>query len=191
MFGPEAFHSVLRNIARILDECEIPFLLTGGFVAIYYAEPRLTQDVDLVVDPSRMQAQLDPFLDFLKQDDYVFNADTIREAARSGRMFQVIDSRDYLKIVLYPREIVPGQFERIVNLEVTPDLYLPFSSRPDLVISKLIWISKGSHKSRRDVKQILLRATAAETALVHQFADQMNLRPLLDEVLAEPDEIDT
>lgn len=67
---------------------------------------------------------------------------------------------------------------------------MPIASRPDLVLSKLIWISKGSRKSRRDVKQRMLRANAAETALVHQFADEMQLRLLLDEVLAEPDEID-
>ena len=28
MFAAEAFHSVLKNIARILDQCEIPFLLS-------------------------------------------------------------------------------------------------------------------------------------------------------------------
>jgi hypothetical protein len=38
-----------------------------------------------------------------------------------------------------------------------PGLTLPVASRPDLVLSKLIWISKGSHKSRRDLRQIMLR----------------------------------
>ncbi len=133
---------------------------------------------------------LSSFLNALQQDDYVFSDDVIRDAVSRGRMFQIIDSYDYLKVDFYPRELVTGQLDRAVSLEVTPDLYLPFASRPDLVLSKLIWITRGSHKSRRDVKQIMMRANEPETMLVQQLADQMNLRALLEEVLAEPDEID-
>ncbi|MFN5300540.1 MAG: hypothetical protein ACK5HA_19880, partial [Planctomycetaceae bacterium] len=63
--------------------------------------------------------------------------------------------------------------------------------RPDLVLSKLIWISKGSHKSRRDLRQIMLRVNTAETATIHFLAEQAGLRVLLDETLSEIDEVTT
>ena len=72
-----------------------------------------------------------------------------------------------------------------------PGLTLPVASRPDLVLSKLIWISKGSHKSRRDLRQIMLRVSEVETATIHSLAEQTGLRVLLDEVLSESDEIET
>src|SRR5262245_38574238 len=86
MFTPDAFHVVLRNISRILAECEIPFLMTGGFATIYYSEPRLTIDVDLVVDPGRMLQHVDSFLESLESESYVFDAGVIRDAVAHGRM---------------------------------------------------------------------------------------------------------
>ena len=71
-----------------------------------------------------------------------------------------------------------------------PGLTLPVASRSDLVLSKLIWISKGSHKSRRDLRQIMLRVSEAATATIHSLAEQTGLRVLLDEVLGESDEIE-
>lgn len=190
MFSPEAFFPVLERIAEILDECGIRFQLTGGLVAVYYAEPRLTQDADLVVDPDQLRAQLECFLQALRPERYLAHPATIRDAAERGKMFQIIDSEECLKVDLYPRELVPGALDRSVRVNVTPSLALPIASRPDIVASKIWWISKGSHKSRRDVRQLMRRATAQERQLAHDYAEHLGLAPLLAEVLSEPDEID-
>lgn len=190
MFSPDAFFPVLARIARVFTDCGVRFQVTGGIVSIYYSEPRLTQDADLVVDPVQLRLQLEQFLPAIQQLGYLTNAQSIRDAVNRGRMFQIIDTQECLKIDVYPRELVPGALDRSTWVNVTPDLRLPFASRPDVVISKLVWISKGSHKSRRDVRQLLLRATVEEAQMVREFAESLALTPLLDEVLAEPDEID-
>jgi hypothetical protein len=190
MFTPDAFFPVLERIAGVLNDCGVRFQVTGGLVSIYYSEPRLTQDVDLVVDPRQLQARLTDVIDALMKLGYLLNEAAIRDAVSRGRMFQIIDTQECLKIDLYPRELVPGALDRSTWFDVTPQLRLPFASRPDVVISKIVWISKGSHKSRRDVRQLMLRATADEIQAVRQFAEDLGLAELLDEVLAEPDEID-
>ncbi len=143
-----------------------------------------------MIEASAVQDRLALFLEHLRRERFLFNEQTIRTAVASRRQFQLIDVESTLKLDLYPRELVPGVLDRAAQIEIMLGLLLPVSSRPDLVLSKLIWISMGSHKSRRDLKQIMLRADADETALAHSLASQMNLRTLLDEVLAEPDEID-
>lgn len=105
-------------------------------------------------------------------------------------MFQIIDSQECLKVDLYPRELAPGALDRSIWFDLTPQLRIPIASRPDVVISKLVWISKGSHKSRRDVKWLMRGATQEEAALARKFVDGLGLTDLLEEVLAEPDEID-
>lgn len=190
MLNPEAFFPMLERVAQVLDRCGIRFLITGGLVAVFYAEPRLTQDADLVVDPDQLKARLDDFIKALQQLDYVADSRVIREAVSRGRMFQVLDPVECLKIDFYPRELVAGELNRAHVAAFTSELSFPIISRPDLVISKLVWISKGSHKSRRDVRQIMLRASPDEVRMVGELAASMELTPLLDEVLAEPDEID-
>ncbi|MGE0377517.1 MAG: nucleotidyl transferase AbiEii/AbiGii toxin family protein [Planctomycetaceae bacterium] len=190
MFSPDAFFPVLEKVARVLDECGVRYHLTGGLVSIYYAEPRLTQDADLVVDPVPLQMHLDQFLEALQRLDYLANEETIRDAVKRGRMFQIIDSQEGLKVDLYPRELVPGALDRSILIGLTPDLPFPIASRPDLIASKLVWISKGSHKSRRDVKMLMRGATDDEEAVAREFAEGLGLTGLLDEVLGEPDEIE-
>lgn len=47
-----------------------------------------------------------------------------------------------------------------------------------------------SHKSRRDVKWFMRGANVNKEQLARQMIEQFQLTPLLEEVLAEPDEID-
>ena len=95
-----------------------------------------------------------------------------------------------LKIDFYPRELIPGELERSEMLEVFTGVSLPIVSKVDVVGSKLIWIGKGSHKSRRDDRHIYRRASADECQQIRQLSEQLRLHDLLDEVLNEPDEIE-
>ena len=67
---------------------------------------------------------------------------------------------------------------------------MPIVARTDAALSKLIWIEHGSHRSRRDLRRILAGATPDELSTVRLVAGEMKLVTLLDEVLAESDEID-
>ena len=46
---------ILRQVLQILDETSIPHMLTGALAAAYYAVPRATRDVDLVVEASESE----------------------------------------------------------------------------------------------------------------------------------------
>ena len=39
----------LRQVAEILDEAGVPYMLTGSLASAYYAVPRATQDLDVVI----------------------------------------------------------------------------------------------------------------------------------------------
>lgn len=190
MYEVTEFRDCLERTVAALRRHGIRFCLTGGAAFIAYGDPRMTQDIDLVVDGERLEESLQTLLPELKQQQFLLNEDAIRTAIRSRRQFQLIDLVSALKLDFYPRELVAGNFDRAAEIEIMPGLRLPVSSIPDLVASKLVWISKGSHKSRRDVKMLMRQSSAAEAALAREFAERLQLEALLDEVLAEPDEID-
>ena len=50
MFPIEAFRRTLGKATDIFRQLGIRFHLTGGVAAVYYAEPRLTHDIDIVID---------------------------------------------------------------------------------------------------------------------------------------------
>lgn len=190
MYTIDEYRDCLERVASILEQCRLRYCLTGGAAFIAYGDPRTTQDVDLVVDVERLRECLPQLMTLLAKGQFLLNEETIREAAQSQRQFQLIDLVSTFKLDFYPRELVPGELDRAVKIEIMPGLRLPVASLPDLAVSKLIWISKGSHKSRRDLRQLLLRATDDQQQTVHKLADSLSLRDLLDEVLAESDEIE-
>ena len=190
MFPVDAFRSTINKLVAILQQFNIRFHLTGGLTTIYYGEPRLTQDIDVVIDNHQVATALDPFIEAIELSDFIFDADSIREAVADRGMFQLLDAVESLKLDIYPRELIPGELDRSVLEYVFEDEALPIASRADAAISKLIWISKGSHKSRRDFRKILYAATAEDRKSIEDFAERLSLKNLLDEVIAERDEID-
>jgi len=40
----------LQRIVEVLDAAGVPYMLTGSLAAAYYAVPRATQDIDVVIE---------------------------------------------------------------------------------------------------------------------------------------------
>ena len=189
MFLIETFRITLGKIIAIFHKYKIRFHLTGGITSIAYGEPRMTQDVDIVVDNKAIMTQLDSFLDSLRAADFLFDEAAIRIAIDKRQMFQLLDSVEALKLDIYPRELIPGELERSNSLELFDGITVPIASLPDTAISKLIWIRKGSHKNRRDLRHLLRISTPGQRQAIEKLAIELGLGDLLSEVLSESDEI--
>jgi len=186
----EGFLPTLTKLVDVLEQFSIRFHLTGGITAVAYGEPRMTQDVDLVLDPERVPAVKDEFLAALAAAGFYFSDSTAAQAIASGKMFQLLDIEQVIKLDLYVRCLIPGELERSIRMELFPGVELPIVARQDAALSKLIWVEHGSHRSRRDLRMILVGATQDERSSVRSKAGEMGLTALLDEILAEEDELD-
>jgi hypothetical protein len=51
------------HVVHVLERLSIPYMVVGGFAAIFYGEPRLTLDVDVVIDmkPNHIPSFVDAF----------------------------------------------------------------------------------------------------------------------------------
>ena len=91
MFPVEAFHATLIKAVHIFRRLGIRFHLTGGIASIYYGEPRLTQDIDIVIDNVQVAAALGSFLQSLEDSDFIYEPDSVRNAIAEHGMFQLLD----------------------------------------------------------------------------------------------------
>lgn len=189
MFPVEAFEATLSKMTGILQQLGVRFHLTGGVTSVLYGEPRMTQDIDIVVENEALANRLDSFLERLEGSDFLFDRGSLCRAVEKLDMFQLFDNAEALKLDVYPRELIAGELDRSCLIEVFAGVQLPVVSRVDAAAAKLIWISKGSHKSRRDLRQIYRTSTEIDRQQIQQLAQQLSLNPLLVEVLGEPDEI--
>lgn len=189
MYPAEIFRDTLSRLLGILNRHDVRFHLTGGITSVAYGEPRMTQDIDIVVENAGLSRILDAFTESAAQSGFLIDAEAARRAVAEKSMFQLFDMAEALKIDVYPREMIPGELSRSAVLEVFEGMPIPVVSRPDAAASKLAWASKGSQKSRRDLRQIARSLSEAERTELDRVAGMLDLEELLAAILAEPDEI--
>lgn len=190
MFPIEAFQRTLDKVIAVLLKHGVRFHLTGGVTTVLYGEPRMTQDIDVVVHNEAIASRLEEVLYDLSRTDFLFDPKTIRHAVANRGMFQLYDSVESLKLDLYAREMIAGELGRSQIMEVFDGVQLPVASRIDAAVSKLIWVDKGSHKSRRDFRSIFKGSSLSEQEEILRMIDRIGLRQLAETVLREPDEIE-
>ena len=189
MFPVEAFQRTIEKFVSIAEQLEIPFHITGGAISSAYGEPRLTQDIDFVIGPQPTQRQLEPLIGLLGKSDFLFTESVVRQSVAEGSMFQLLDTVESLKLDVYPRELIIGELQRSEFAELFSGVKLPIVSRTDAALSKLIWVAKGSLRSRRDLRGIFRSCTPEQRVVICGEASKLGLAALLDHVLAEPDEM--
>jgi hypothetical protein len=190
VFPIEAFQSTLEKLTVILRRYQVPFHLTGGVTSVAYAEPRMTQDIDVVVENAIFSANIQEILADFSKSDFMFDEPSIRSAVANHKMFQLLDVAESLKLDIYPRELIEGELKRSVTIELFEGAHYPIASRVDTAIAKLLWVEQGSHKSRRDLRQLYRNASTEEQHEIDRIAKDMVKHVLLTAVLAEQDEVD-
>lgn len=149
----------------------------------------MTQDIDLVVDNAALGRALPAFVEAVGAADFFVDATAVRAAVADRAMFQLFDEAEALKVDVYPRELIPGELDRSVMVEVFEGVRIPCVSRVDAAASKLVWASLGSQKSRRDLRRMHGAMAVADRLELDRLAGALGHAALLGEILAEPDEI--
>jgi hypothetical protein len=143
----------------VLESLEIPYMVVGGFAAIFYGEPRLTIDVDIIVD--MRLSHIRPFVAAFPILDYYVSEGAIRDALQRRYPFNVIQPTTGAKIDLVPLPRDPfsrAAFERRQRIEYdVSGRSAAFITPEDVVVAKLIAFREtGSDKHLRDARGVLV-----------------------------------
>jgi hypothetical protein len=175
------FQETTKRIVSLLSELGLTFHLTGGILAAYYGDPRSTQDVDIVIELTVNRPETAELLARLSEN-YVIDKQAAIEAIARKRLFQAIDKLSMIKIDFHVGEKIPGELSRSTRRELAPGLIAPVVSKEDAILAKLYWIKEGSHRSRRDVTEMLRRDDDIDFSSLRQRAAKLGLLELLDEL---------
>ena len=130
---------LLRRITAALEQAEIPFMLAGSFAAMFYSEPRATQDIDIVIAPT--PDQLTMLVSLLPPGQYYADLDAATEALKQQSMFNVIDLATGWKvdfIMCKRRGFDEEAFRRRIPVAFE-GIALFIESVEDTILSKLEW----------------------------------------------------
>jgi hypothetical protein len=146
-------------VIEVLEGLGIPYMVVGGFAAILYGEPRLTIDVDIVVDMK--PEQVTPFVSAFPIPDYYASEEGIRDSLQRRYPFNVIQPTTGAKVDLVP--LPRDRFTRLAFQRRQRMTYdeagrsATFITREDIIVAKLVAHREtGSDKHLRDARGVLV-----------------------------------
>lgn len=173
---------IVRDVSQRLDAAGLAYMLTGSMAMNYYAQPRMTRDIDLVV------ALAAPDIDIvvrLFHPDYYISREAVSDSIVHESIFNLIHQESVIKVDCIIRKGTPYrlvEFERRQRIAIE-DFSTCIASKEDLIISKLLWAEdSGSELQLRDVKN--LAATGYEEAYLERWTDSLGLRTVWNECRA-------
>jgi hypothetical protein len=175
----------VKLIASRLDRAGINYMLTGSIAAAVYSVPRMTRDIDLVIEcaPSDVDAIVAAF-----ESDCVISADAVREAIENATMFNIIHERWVIKADFIVRRDSPYrklEFERRRRI-VVDAVPIVFTAPEDLILSKLCWArDTGSAIQVRDVRELLAADVDLDWAYLEEWAADLGVEGDLEQARKE------
>lgn len=172
---------IVRDVSQKLDAAKIGYMLTGSMAMNYYAQPRMTRDIDVVVALRREDADR---IVKLFSPDYYISHEAVDSSITHQSLFNLIHNESVIKvdcIVQKQNEYRRHEFNRRQRIKIR-DFETWIVSKEDLILSKLFW-AKDSHSEwqLRDVKNLV--ATGCDRAYIERWTAELGLANLWKEVL--------
>ncbi len=176
--------AVLARVLDVLRGLGIDHMVSGSIAASYYAQPRMTRDLDIVVDLTPRQAA--PLAAALASEFYC-DAGALERAASRRSIANAIHDETLLKIDFIVRKDDPyhrGEFARRVTRHLGP-VSADVVTAEDLILAKLLWLQQsGSPVQRFDVDRLVRDVAVLDWPYIDQWAAVLGVAPLLAEVRA-------
>ena len=176
---------VLKIVTRRLNGAHIPYMISGSIAANYYAVPRMTRDIDIVIELKH--SNIDLFTGLFEDDFYVNKEMILNEVSREG-MFNLIHNQYIFKIDFIMKKSSAYQqtaFSRRKEILIE-GCTMWYISAEDLIISKLMW-AKNSHSEMqlRDVRNLTETVKDLDTRYMDDWLGQLGLERLYKEAKNE------
>ena len=165
-------------------------MIGGSHASMYYGEPRLTRDVDVIValQPPHLAALLRGF----PAEEFSVDELAARDAIHTSTQFNIIHPSSGLKIDVYINPDTPYDRARLARrrrMPMLPGVLAYFASPEDVILYKLLYhqqVESGLHL--RDVIGII-RVSGAELdeRYIEHWADTLGVRAVWDRVRKHAD----
>lgn len=172
--------AIERDVLERLEALGFRWYVTGSWALGTYAEPRMTRDIDIVLDVPRREYDVTIRPAF--EPDFLVN-DPIDLGGRW--MGGLIHKREIVRVDLMFGRTDPwsrSAMERRRRLE-HPDLGLVWNiSAEDLVLAKLEWSEGTSELQLRDVRSVIRLVVDLDWPYLEQYAAILGIGDRLEAV---------
>jgi len=174
--------TILKHIVSCLEQAKIAYMLSGSVAMSYYVQPRMTRDIDLVIEmqPIHLQRLIEQL-----GDDYYFDEETARTAIAQQGMFNIIHFNSLVKIDCIVRKNSTYRREEFARRQrvMLTDFSVWIVSAEDLILSKLYWLKDSrSELQFKDIRTLIENLPLLDWTYLQNWSQDLGILSLLEEV---------
>ena len=182
---------LLYSLVALFERLQVPYFITGSVAAMTYGETRFTNDVDIVAQ--LREEHVDAFCKAFPPPDYYLNRETVREAIRGRRQFNVLHITEGVKadiIIPQDSEFNQSRLQRCRPGRVGSRGTASVASPEDVILKKLEYYREGlSEKHLRDISGILkISASSIDYSYISNWVSRLHLEDQWQLFLNQPEE---
>jgi hypothetical protein len=166
---------LLKLICQRLENDNFSYMLTGSMAANFYTVPRMTRDIDIVIE--LVEPDVKKFLHVFEKDFYI-NENSISDAIIHDNMFNIIHNETVFKadfVIRKPSLYRRIEFQRRRRIELD-GMPIWIVAPEDLIISKLLWSKDSmSDLQLKDVKNLLTSLKNLDLDYVDKWVDALEI----------------
>jgi hypothetical protein len=169
----------VKLIASRLDSVGIAYMMTGSMAMAIYSIPRMTRDIDLVVELE--PDDVDKIFNLFSADCYI-DRDNVRKAVNARSMFNIIHNEWVIKADFIIKKDAAYRKEEFFRKQkiVIEDMTIFVVSVEDLILSKLVW-GKESRSDLQigDVRQMISTVSELDWEYMKKWSADLGIDQLL------------
>ena len=150
-------NELLRYTIDTFETLGISYLIGGSLASSAYGEPRMTNDIDILIDlkPEHLPGLLEKF----DPNEFYVDAETVHQALFSDGQFNIIHPSSGYKIDLFvcgQDPFTSSEMARRRRLEAPDGAHAFFASPEDVILKKMEYFKMGeSERQFRDIVGVI------------------------------------
>lgn len=173
---------LIKDVANLLTEAGVEYMITGSMAMAVYAVPRMTRDIDMVIHVTPGDAGK---IVSLFHEDYYIDETNVQEAIQTRGMFNIIHNESIIKVDFIVRkddEYRITEFSRKRQMEIEEGTVWVVAPE-DLILSKLVWAKQSDSRMQlNDANQILAGVTSLDDDYLESWSQKLDVNDLLNEI---------
>ena len=171
---------IVRDVSQRLASAGFDYMLTGSMAMNYYAQPRMTRDIDVVI---ALQSGDTECVVKLFSPDYYVSREAVDSSIAHQSLFNLIHHESVIKVDCLVRkrtEYRLHEFNRRQRIKIQ-DFETWIVSKEDLILSKLFWAKDSrSELQLRDVRNLV--STGCDRAYIKHWTTRLGVASLWQEI---------
>ena len=173
---------VLKIVTERLHKAKILYMISGSMASNYYSIPRMTRDIDIVIELAKLDVER--FIKLFQKDFYI-DEQVVKDELKIQGMFNVIHNKFVIKVDFIYRKSSDFQDSTFKRRKKVMIEHVPmyFISVEDLVLAKLLWARDSlSELQLNDVRNLLKLVKNLEIAYIDEWVHKLNIRDIYKKV---------